>query len=136
MAKAKKAVKKVQKAKPSAKRRVAKKPQAKKPVVKKRTLVKTKKIKKTTTKPAGSAFEKIGEVTHYFPHVNAAAVKLLKSGLAVGDQIYIKGHTSDFKEKVDSIQLDRVSIREGKKGQEIGLLVKARVRIGDIVYRI
>ena len=80
--------------------------------------------------------EKIGEVTHYFPHVNAAAVKLLKSGLKVGDKLYIKGHTTDFKEKVMSIQLDHVSINEGKKGQEIGLLVNSRVRIGDSIYKV
>ena len=61
---------------------------------------------------------------------------ILKDSLKVGDKIYIKGHTSDFKEKVNSIQLDHASIEEGKKGQEIGLLVKSRVRIGDSVYRI
>jgi putative protease len=80
--------------------------------------------------------EKIGEVTHYFPHVSAAAVKLLKGGMAVGDNIYVKGHTTDFKQKVQSIQLDHVPINEGKKGQEIGLAVKSRVRIGDSIYKI
>ncbi|MFH1190041.1 MAG: hypothetical protein V1682_05055 [Candidatus Omnitrophota bacterium] len=80
--------------------------------------------------------EKIGKVTHYFPHVNAAAVLVSKGGIAVGDKIYIKGHTTDFKENVRSIQLDHVSIEKGKKGQEIGLFVKSRVRIGDIIYRI
>jgi putative protease len=67
--------------------------------------------------------------------VNAAAVKMLKTGLKVGDKIYIKGHTSDFKEVVESMQLDHVPITEGKKGDEIGLLVKSRVRIGDGVYK-
>lgn len=80
--------------------------------------------------------EKIGEVTHYFPHVNAAAVKMLKGGLKVGDSIYLKGHTTDFKEPVLSIQLDRSPIEEAKKGQEIGLQVKSRVRCGDSVYKI
>ena len=93
-------------------------------------------IKKVTKKAPEFGLEKIGEVTHYFPHVNAAAVLLLKDGLKAGDEIYLKGHTTDFKEKVQSIQLDHVSIQEGKKGQEIGLLVKSRVRIGDSVYRI
>jgi putative protease len=68
--------------------------------------------------------------------VNAAAVTLFKDGLKVGDQIYLKGHTTDFKEKVQSMQLDHVPIQQGKKGQEIGLFVKSRVRIGDTVYRI
>lgn len=80
--------------------------------------------------------EKIGEVTHYFPHVKAAAVKLIKSGMAVGDNIYIKGHTTDFKEKVRSMQLDHVPIDKGRKAQEIGLFVKSRVRIGDRIYRV
>jgi len=97
-----------------------------------------KKAKAKAKKPQGleASLEKIGEVTHYFPHVNAAAVKLLKSGLKVGDSIYIKGHTTDFKEPVQSIQLDHATIPEGKKGQEIGLLVKSRVRQGDKVYKI
>lgn len=122
----KKAVKKVKRAKPAVKKAV-KRPKAKKPV---------KKAVKKFVKAAELSLEKIGEVTHYFPHVNAAAVKLKKSGLKVGDQIYLKGHTTDFKEKVESIQLDHATIPEGKKGQEIGLLVKSRVRIGDSVYRI
>lgn len=95
--------------------------------------------KRAVKRPAGDKemmLDKIGEVTHYFPHVNAAAIKLSKSGLSVGDAIYIKGHTTDFKEKVASIQLDHVSIASGKKGQEIGLLVKSRVRTGDSVYKV
>ena len=96
----------------------------------------SKKIKKGAKKALELNLEKVGDVTHYFPHVKAAAVKVLKGGIKVGDQIYIKGHTTDFKEKVNSIQLDLVKIQKGKKGQEIGLLVKSRVRIGDSVYRI
>ncbi len=93
--------------------------------------------KKAAAKSAGELnLEKIGEVTHYFPHVKAAAIMIMKGSLLVGEEIYIKGHTTDFKEKVISLQLDREPIKEGKKGQEIGLLVKSRVRIGDNVYRI
>lgn len=116
-------------------KKIVKRPKAKvkRSAAKKTAKAKMKKIKATAPE---MALEKIGMVTHYFPHVNAAAVKLLKSGLKVGDSIYIKGHTTDFKEKVDSLQLDRVPIEEGKKGMEIGLLVKSRVRHGDKVYKI
>ena len=79
---------------------------------------------------------KVGEVTHYFPHVKAAALLVLKDSIKVGDEIYLKGHTTDFKEKIVSIQLDRSPIQEGLKGQEIGLLVKKRVRIGDSIYKL
>jgi putative protease len=115
-------------AKPKVKKVRAKKV-AKKRIVKSRA----KKTKKTAPE---ISLEKIGEVTHYFPHVKAAAIMLLKDGMKVGDNIYIKGHTTDFKETVKSIQLDHASIQEGRKGQEIGLLVKSRVRQGDSVYRI
>ena len=116
-------------------KKVIRKTKAKKAARVKKTAKKT--AKKTVKKTALElGLEKIGEVTHYFPHVNAAAVKLLKSGLKVGDSVYIKGHTTDFKEIVNSIQLDHATIPEGKKGQEIGLLVKSRVRQGNKVYKI
>ena len=116
-------------------KKITKRPKSKiKSKTKRRPVAKKVKAKK----PQGleASLEKIGEVTHYFPHVNAAAVKLLKGGLKVGDSVYIKGHTTDFKEIVNSIQLDHATIPEGKKGQEIGLLVKSRVRQGDKVYKI
>jgi putative protease len=131
----KKTVRKASKAKRPA-RKPARKAGAGKRAGHKRSAARSKKA--SVAKPAlpESVLEKIGKVTHYFPHVNAAAVKLLKSGLRVGDEIYLKGHTTDFKERVESIQLDHTPIAEGRKGQEIGLLVKSRVRIGDSVYRI
>lgn len=118
--------------------KTARKPKAKRrPIKKARAKNAPAKVSKAKAKKALElSLEKIGEVTHYFPHVKAAAVNLIKDGLKVGDEIYIKGHTTDFKEKIKSIQLDRVPIQEGKVGQEIGLLVKSRVRIGDSVYKI
>ena len=74
----------------------------------------------------------IGVVTHYFPHVQAAVIKL-KKPLAVGDTILIKGTTTDFQQQVESIQIDRVPIQKAKKGDEIGLQVKERVREHDLV---
>ena len=106
---------------------------AKKPV-KKRAVARKSKVKKI--KSPVESMVKVGEVTHYFPHVKAAALLVLKDSIKVGDEIYLKGHTTDFKEAVNSIQLDREPIQEGKKGQEIGLLVKKRVRIGDGVYKL
>lgn len=118
-------------------RKIIKRPKSKvKSKAKRRPAAKKAKAKAKKPQSLEATLEKIGEVTHYFPHVNAAAVKLLKSGLKVGDSIYIKGHTTDFKERVLSIQLDHATIPEGKKGQEIGLLIKSRVRQGDKVYKI
>ena len=86
--------------------------------------------------PAGASLEEIGIVTHYFPHVDAAVIKLTKGSLSQGDSIILKGHTTDFKEKIISMQLDHVPITSASKGQEIGLKVKSRVREHDVVYRV
>jgi hypothetical protein len=96
---------------------------------------------KKVKKPVRAAKKKIqigvmvGAITHYFPKVRAAVIKL-KSPLSVGDTIRVKGHTTDFTETVNSIQIDRVPIDTAKKGQEIGLLVNSRVRQHDLVYKV
>ena len=91
-----------------------------------------KKPAKKSAKPAGNL---IGLVTHYFPHVQAAVIKL-KKPLANGDTVKIKGHTTDLTQTVASMQIDRVEIQTAKKGDEIGLQVASRVRQGDKVYKI
>jgi putative protease len=80
--------------------------------------------------------EPIGEVTHFFPHVKAGVIKLSKDTLSVGDTIYIKGHTTDFEQKIKSLQVNHKPIEKASKGQEAGLKVKGKVRHGDKVYKI
>ena len=80
--------------------------------------------------------EAIGEITHFFPHVKAAVIKLKKDTLSAGDTIYLKGHTTDFEQKVKSMQVNHAPIEKAVKGQEIGLKVKSKVRHGDKVYKI
>jgi hypothetical protein len=77
----------------------------------------------------------VGEITHYFPHVKAAVVKL-QIPLAVGDTIKVKGHTTDFTQPIASLQIDREAVPAAKVGDEIGLQVKSRVRRGDIVTKL
>jgi hypothetical protein len=77
----------------------------------------------------------VGTITHYFPHVQAAVTKL-KSPLAVGDTIKVKGHTTDFTQTVASIQINHVVVNSAKKGDEIGFQVVSRVRQHDVIYKI
>lgn len=125
----------------------AKKGAAKKKVLRRRPLKrasKKKAVKKPTRKKivkrkasvAKKALKEglIGVVTHYFPQVRAAVVKL-KAPLSVGDAIKIKGHTTDFTQTVSSMQINHVPVNNAKKGQEIGLQVESRVRQHDLVYK-
>ncbi len=119
------------KTKKKAKKSRARKKTSKKKSVRKK--VKTqKKAKKGSKKKGIPASQIIGVVTHYFPHVQAAVVKL-KKPLAVGDTVLIKGATTHFEQRIESMQIDHVPIQKAKKGDEIGLQVKDRVRGNDLV---
>jgi translation elongation factor EF-1alpha len=77
--------------------------------------------------------KKLGEITHYFDHIKVGIVKV-ESPIKVGDKIHIKGHTTDFEQEIDEMQLDHKGIEEAKKGQEVGMKVKEHVREGDEVF--
>lgn len=126
---------------PLKKKVVRRKRAPKKKVIKRRKTIGKKLLKKRPAKKKIALAKKvkkegrvIGIVTHYFPHVRAAVIKL-KAPLGVGERIKIKGHTTDFTQGITSMQIDRVPINQAKKGQEIGLLVDSRVRQHDVVYK-
>jgi hypothetical protein len=122
--------KKVIKKKPL-KKAVSKKTVIKKPLAKKKP---SREASQSSRKPKGKELY-LGEITHYFSQVRAAVIKL-KTAVAVGDTIRIKGYTTDFKQKISSLQIDRAPIQQAKKGDEIGLLVDSRVRTKDKVYKV
>ena len=122
------------------KRKSKKKTARKKKVVKKKTarkkpLSKKKKptVKKSKKKPVKTASkapklpaEPIGHVTHYFPHVKAAAVLIERDNLKTGDTLFFKGHTTGFKQKLESLQIDRQAVPQAGPGDEVGIQVRSR----------
>ncbi|MBI5253725.1 MAG: translation elongation factor-like protein, partial [Euryarchaeota archaeon] len=56
--------------------------------------------------------------------------------LSVGDNIRIKGATTDFEQKVESMQIEHASVQKAESGTSIGIKVKDRVRPNDVVYKI
>lgn len=77
----------------------------------------------------------IGQVTDFFARPVVAGVEL-SGTLKIGDKIHIKGATTDMELAVESLQIDRVDITEGKLGDLVGIKVPERVRRGDIVYKV
>lgn len=93
---------------------------------------KIKKVKKAKVK--AKAKEKVlGMVDHFFGKISVAAIKV-KAPIKVGDAIHIKGHTTDFTQKVESMQIEHENVTKAKKGDDIGVKVKEHVREHDIVY--
>ena len=81
------------------------------------------------------AEELIGEVSDFFAHPVVAGIELTGK-VKVGDNIVIRGHTTDLKMTVESLQVEHESVPEAKKGDSIGIKVKDRVRVGDKVYKV
>ena len=79
--------------------------------------------------------QEVGKVTHYYTKLGVGVVKL-SGALKVGDKIRIKGATTDFEQIVESMQIEKDKIKEGKAGQSVGLKVKEHVRASDVVYRV
>lgn len=77
----------------------------------------------------------IGKIVHFFEHPSAGIIKLTEDGLNVKDTIKIKGHTTDFEQSVNSIQIEHEDIEEAKKGDIVGIKIGNRVRENDIVYK-
>ena len=150
--------KKVAKRKPTARRKVAKKAakkkvrKAKKKVARKKVAGRTKaSAKKKSTKaaakpapmrpmgvPAATPLalneERIGVVTHYYSHLAVAVIELDSGMLREGDTIHIKGHTSDFTQKVGSMEVNHMHVSETWAGQSFGLKVVEHAREHDVVY--
>ncbi len=80
--------------------------------------------------------QKIGVVTHYFGKIGVAAVEITEGELRVGDTIHIKGHTSDFRQRVDSMQVEHDSVESARAGDSIGMKISERVREHDEVFKV
>ncbi len=79
---------------------------------------------------------KVGIVTHFFQKPMVAAVKIESGVIRVGDKLRFSGHSTDFVQGVDSLQIEHLSVTEGKPGDLIGLKVKDRVREHDQVFKV
>lgn len=79
--------------------------------------------------------KEIGKITHYFGHLGVGIIELSDT-LKLGDTIHILGHSEDFTQKVDSLQIEHAEVQEGKKGDSIGLKVNQKVHEHDKVFKV
>jgi len=78
----------------------------------------------------------IGKISHYFSNIQVAVIDLL-APLKEGETIRIKGgESTDFEQKVESMEVDHKKIKTAKKGMSVGVKVKEKVREGYKVYKV
>ena len=104
------------------------------------SIKKTEATAKTTVKPApqsASREQRIGVVTHYYSHLSVATMRLEPgTTLHVGDIIHIHGHTTDFTQKVESLEVDHAPVTEVGPNDDFGLNVIEHAREHDAVFRV
>jgi hypothetical protein len=84
-----------------------------------------------------AAEQRIGVVTHYYSHLSVMAMQLEPGiTLRVGDVIHIRGHTTDFIQKVESLEVDHAPVTEVGSNDDFGLKVVEHAREHDIVYKV
>jgi hypothetical protein len=80
--------------------------------------------------------ERIGTVTHYYSHLSVAIVMMERGSLRVGDRVHIKGHTTDFQQRVDSMEINHAHVMQVGPKQEFGMRVIDHAREHDVVYKL
>ena len=96
-------------------------------------------VKPPPSRPAQptAAEQRIGVVTHYYSHLSVVAMQLEPGAtLRVGDVIHIRGHTTDFTQKVVSLEVDHAPVSEVRPDDDFGLKVVEHTREHDIVYKV
>ncbi len=79
--------------------------------------------------------ELIGKITHYYGKIGVAIVEL-SSKLAVGDMIAVRGTSTNFQQKVESMQIEHINVKEAGAGDSVGLKVEHETREGDKVFKV
>lgn len=91
----------------------------------------------TKTHPATIARlypKRVGSVSHYYPQSEAALIRLEAGEIHVGDAVHIRGHTTDFYERIEELRVDDQPVERAKSGQTIGIKLSRTVRENDGVF--
>jgi acyl-CoA hydrolase len=78
--------------------------------------------------------ERVGAVMHFYDRLSVAVITLSRP-LHLGEVIHFLGKSTDFQQKVTSMQVEHNSVETVESG-EVALQVKQKVRPGDAVFRL
>lgn len=79
--------------------------------------------------------KEVGKITHYYGRIGVGVVDVL-TAFSKGDTLLIGKQEPYLKQKVGSMQRFKERIEKTRKGQEIGLKVRNKVRVGDKVFKV
>ena len=83
------------------------------------------------------AEQRVGVVTHYYSDLSVATLQLEPgTTLRVGDVIHILGQTTDFTQRVESLEVDHKPVLEVGPNDDFGLKVSEHAREHDVVFKV
>jgi len=91
----------------------------------------------TKTHPATIARlypKRVGTVTHYYAQSQAALIRMELGEMRAGDAVHIRGHTTDFYERIEELRVDDAVVDSARKGQVVGVRITRTVRENDGVF--
>jgi len=80
--------------------------------------------------------ELVGHVIDYFAKIGVAAIDIESGEIRIGDTLQFTGHTTDFSQEIESMQIDKEEVDTARAGDSVGVKVEERVRGGDEVYKV
>jgi len=80
--------------------------------------------------------QQVAVIVKFFAKPSVAALQVTDGSIKRGDTLKYMGHTTDFTEIVNSLEVDNQPVEEAKVGDLVGIKVKERVRENDKVYKV
>ncbi len=78
---------------------------------------------------------KIGHITHFYNRISVGVLDLTDK-LELGDKVHILGHTTDFIQNVESMEIEHNKVTSVRPGDEVALKLIEPVRKGDEIFKI
>ena len=80
--------------------------------------------------------ELVGHIIDYFAKIGVAAIDIESGEIRIRDTLQFTGHTTDFSQEIESMQIDKEEVDTARAGDSVGIKVEERVRGGDEVYKV
>ncbi|MBI2546604.1 hypothetical protein HYV81_05490 [Candidatus Woesearchaeota archaeon] len=78
----------------------------------------------------------IGKVTHFFDKAQVAVIGVQEDSLKLGDSIHVLGNSTNFNQKVASMQIEHKAVEQAEAGQEVAVKVEGKCHRNDTVFKV
>jgi hypothetical protein len=78
--------------------------------------------------------QEVGVITHFWSKIGVAGVHL-EAPVDIGDHIHVHGHSDDFEQNLESIEVEHTPIAHADAGADIGIRMNAPVHKHDRVFK-